>query len=227
VTGEPKEIVGFEDGSIKPFWIRKDSEDVFKGSYSGKDWRHVGDGAWEPKPRKPPTKKHGGKRGRGRGRGGTSKSVASKDQSAAYYPDQTCTADSEKCAKSAGRERVVYRKGSEDGQTRGRLEKTRSVGSVQENMKEEKSLDCGSQSDVQGRTLPSDESFPAKEHVEVDNGEEREPTEMDCNESKSKQSSDQVEDKRTKSTRDRKENSSSGAGKAAASLSWSEGCAIR
>eukprot|EP00210_Caulerpa_lentillifera_P009336 g8900.t1 len=56
------EFTGFEDSNLKPFWIAKDSDDVFKGSYSGKDWKHLGDGAWEPKPRKLITKKPNGRR---------------------------------------------------------------------------------------------------------------------------------------------------------------------
>ncbi|GMH43790.1 hypothetical protein BSKO_11724 [Bryopsis sp. KO-2023] len=45
------EFTGFEDGSlVKPFWIRKDSDRIWTGSYRGKDWKHLGDGAWQPKP---------------------------------------------------------------------------------------------------------------------------------------------------------------------------------
>lgn len=36
------EFTGFEDGSlVQPFWIRKDSDKVFKGSYRGKDWKYM------------------------------------------------------------------------------------------------------------------------------------------------------------------------------------------
>lgn len=36
------EFTGFEDGSfVKPFWIQKDSDLIFKGSYRGKDWKYL------------------------------------------------------------------------------------------------------------------------------------------------------------------------------------------
>lgn len=36
------EFTGFEDGSlVKPFWIRKDSDRIWTGSYRGKDWKHL------------------------------------------------------------------------------------------------------------------------------------------------------------------------------------------
>lgn len=56
------EFTGFEDSPLKPFWIRKDSESVFKGSYSGKDWKYLGEGSWEPRPRKLIAKKSNGRR---------------------------------------------------------------------------------------------------------------------------------------------------------------------
>ncbi|WIA43412.1 hypothetical protein OEZ86_009889 [Tetradesmus obliquus] len=32
-----------------PFWLARDHARIWRGSYKGKDWRYLGDGAWEPK----------------------------------------------------------------------------------------------------------------------------------------------------------------------------------
>jgi hypothetical protein len=42
------EFTGFES-TTPSSWMPKDSERLWRGSYKGKDWRYIGDGAWEPK----------------------------------------------------------------------------------------------------------------------------------------------------------------------------------
>lgn len=182
---------GFEDGMVKPFWIRKDSVDVFKGSYSGKDWKHVGDGAWEPKPRKMQAKRVGGRGNRkGKRRVGAAKSSESREQSqtkkfSTTYSDQAYTADSEvqnlhtrdkrkrvcfqRCVKSGSGalggngERVVYRKSNGDPNKRGCLEKMRSgtLLPTDSTRPGEKSMDCNSQSDIRAMEIHSEGSFPS------------------------------------------------------------------
>ncbi|GIL78154.1 hypothetical protein Vretimale_7524 [Volvox reticuliferus] len=34
----------------QPFWLPVTSDRIWRGSYKGKDWKYLGDGAWEPKP---------------------------------------------------------------------------------------------------------------------------------------------------------------------------------
>lgn len=42
------EFAGFEH-VLPTLWLRKDSDRIWLGSYKGKDWRYLGEGAWEPK----------------------------------------------------------------------------------------------------------------------------------------------------------------------------------
>ena len=43
------EFTGLEDAG--PIWLPQDCERIWRGSYKGRDWRYLGDGAWEPKPK--------------------------------------------------------------------------------------------------------------------------------------------------------------------------------
>jgi len=166
------EFTGFEDGLVKPFWIRKDSVDVFKGSYSGKDWRHVGEGAWEPKPRKMHQKKFGGRGRHRKRRVAMTRTTESNNPQSRTYSDQAYTADSEKCMKSGSGalsgERVVYRKSTTDPTKRGVLEKTRSTDPVptESTRHGEKNLDCGSQSDVPVKDVRLDVSYLDNDDVD-------------------------------------------------------------
>ncbi|GAB4815866.1 hypothetical protein N2152v2_002912 [Parachlorella kessleri] len=53
------EFTGFE-GQFVPMWLPRTSDRIWRGSYKGKDWKHLGGGAWEPK-----VKSSSGRRGRG------------------------------------------------------------------------------------------------------------------------------------------------------------------
>ncbi|KAK9861745.1 hypothetical protein WJX84_011530 [Apatococcus fuscideae] len=44
------EVSGLEEPAMQE-WLPKDSERLWRGSYKGKDWRYLGDGAWEPRPK--------------------------------------------------------------------------------------------------------------------------------------------------------------------------------
>ncbi|KAK9863572.1 hypothetical protein WJX84_000196 [Apatococcus fuscideae] len=44
------EASGLEDPPAQE-WLPKESERLWRGSYKGKDWRYLGDGAWEPRTR--------------------------------------------------------------------------------------------------------------------------------------------------------------------------------
>lgn len=44
------EFTGFEH-MLPALWLPRDTDRVWRGSYKGKDWRYLGDGAWEPKGR--------------------------------------------------------------------------------------------------------------------------------------------------------------------------------
>eukprot|EP00803_Ostreobium_quekettii_P008210 evm.model.scf_2401.1 EVM.evm.TU.scf_2401.1 scf_2401:494-15580(-) len=84
------EFTGFEDGSfVKPFWLSKDSGLIWRGSYRGKDWKYLGDGAWEP--RVQGGKKRAGKRGRcpqGRRRAGEDESDDNTDPKQNGYTEE-------------------------------------------------------------------------------------------------------------------------------------------
>lgn len=56
------ELSGLE-AETGSFWLPRDSDRIWRGSYRGRDWRHLGDGAWEPKPRKNGQKVHKPQRG--------------------------------------------------------------------------------------------------------------------------------------------------------------------
>ncbi|CAD7696126.1 unnamed protein product [Ostreobium quekettii] len=86
------EFTGFEDGSfVKPFWLSKDSDLVWRGSYRGKDWKYLGDGAWEP--RTHGGKKRATKRGRpcpqGRRRAGEDDTDDDSDPKQNGYTEET------------------------------------------------------------------------------------------------------------------------------------------
>ncbi|BDA45639.1 hypothetical protein COCOBI_07-4260 [Coccomyxa sp. Obi] len=55
------EFTGFEEQS-GPLALPRDSDRIWRGSYKGKDWRYLGDGAWEPKEKqcKKPQHQHSG-----------------------------------------------------------------------------------------------------------------------------------------------------------------------
>ena len=36
-------------GVSRPFWLERASTRIWRGSYKGRDWKYLGDGAWEPK----------------------------------------------------------------------------------------------------------------------------------------------------------------------------------
>ncbi|DBB01072.1 TPA: hypothetical protein ACH3X1_000969 [Trebouxia sp. C0004] len=42
------EFMGFEQ-QLQPSWLARDSERIWRGSYKNKAWKHLGDGAWEPR----------------------------------------------------------------------------------------------------------------------------------------------------------------------------------
>ncbi|GLC61147.1 hypothetical protein PLESTB_001723300 [Pleodorina starrii] len=56
VPGAPKPATGGSGGGQaaqqhgQPFWLPVVSDRIWRGSYKGKDWKYLGDGAWEPKP---------------------------------------------------------------------------------------------------------------------------------------------------------------------------------
>ncbi|KAK9796653.1 hypothetical protein WJX73_009834 [Symbiochloris irregularis] len=37
------------DGQQGPLWLPSTSDRIWRGSYKGKDWKHLGDGAWQPR----------------------------------------------------------------------------------------------------------------------------------------------------------------------------------
>lgn len=58
------EFAGYEH-KFPSNWLSRDSDRIWMGSYKGKDWRHLGDGAWEPKVAGAASKKpNNGRRGR-------------------------------------------------------------------------------------------------------------------------------------------------------------------
>ncbi len=62
-TTTTTELTGFQ-GSDATLLLPLDSDRLWRGSYKGKDWRYLGDGAWAPKvPQHKPPKHH--RRGRG------------------------------------------------------------------------------------------------------------------------------------------------------------------
>ncbi|DBA69521.1 TPA: hypothetical protein ACH3X2_012722 [Trebouxia sp. C0005] len=42
------EFMGFEQ-QLQPTWLARDSERIWRGSYKNKAWKHLGDGAWDPR----------------------------------------------------------------------------------------------------------------------------------------------------------------------------------
>eukprot|EP00775_Hariotina_reticulata_P011518 gene11518-11661_t len=64
--GDSKVLLEYQGFSHEggPFWLAKDHPRIWRGSYKGKDWRYLGDGAWEPK-----ASKHDAKARQGKGKG--------------------------------------------------------------------------------------------------------------------------------------------------------------
>ncbi|KAK9830353.1 hypothetical protein WJX72_011216 [[Myrmecia] bisecta] len=72
------EFAGFEQESA-PVWLPKESDRIWRGSYKGKDWRHLGDGAWEPKQKAKKCKGKGSSKDRSRKALGSNHEASSCD----------------------------------------------------------------------------------------------------------------------------------------------------